>query len=904
MDLLIDILSFGIIFILFFVVIHCLLLLKRRFVFGSSSIIQLEDVPEELQDVFKEATVALHELGFEYAHTITEVSVDELAPRQIHHWFIHQSLPIHADVGPPVSSHNLKSYDVSFISSFPSGRAIVTSDGIDHIQLPLPDRILSVDLNLGDLKKQWEAHKEALYKSKIIEEAQVFTAEESRESSELMMRESLDACKAKGWMCDVVGSSGTLKFTFLGALKFTMKMILSQYKPSRNKVSKKEVKTKAAKPLNIDFEIEALNREASKPSESQGPSLKKILIFTISMLVFAISFGFLFSWSTAIITLVLVVTLHELGHYLGMVLFGYRDRQIFFIPFFGAAASGRKEEANPFQQLVVLLLGPIPGLVLGSMCIFSTIWLDYPYLKEFGMMAIILNYVNLFPVTPLDGGRIVEVLVLNRFPRAQFYFLLMSTLLIIWGAIGLKSIGLSVLALVLILSLPNKWHAGTVVKRLSKCIPLDMPKNEKLRMILHALNQPPFEKQHPEVKRVTAKNIVQHFSVAGPTLLLSIFGMMFYFGFLFVAPLVGSVAYVACTMDYTFDFEEHYSKKIDAAVSDNEKWSALIDAWQYCSTLSEDSSDAGAYLNQALELAESMGRGEDPYLHTNLIMHRLIEHPDLRRDSYFCHLEEIEDEFGMVHPHVAHILLDYVSNESEYVSLEEQIQFAQRALNIWEGLGTTTIDEQIRAINMLLSLYKKNQQWAVVEESFHHVNALYSSSLSTNQNYFYFIESVGSLGDHYVHTERHEKAIALIQGYLPEFEHHKDKISGFNIFKLYTQLAWIYVENEDYDSAKNVLEDTLQTFNTEYRDSYYLETFVVSCMIDTCYIELAQGNYSVAHKQFASLKKWCRENKEDPQTLKAFLNVQPEQNIVGSNEDSWQHRRTQARLKVFNELEG
>src|SRR5258706_5980780 len=44
---------------------------------------------------------------------------------------------------------------------------------------------------------------------------------------------------------------------------------------------------------------------------------------------------------TALLVLVGVLLFHELGHYLGMRAFGYGDVRMFFIPFFGAAVSGK-----------------------------------------------------------------------------------------------------------------------------------------------------------------------------------------------------------------------------------------------------------------------------------------------------------------------------------------------------------------------------------------------------------------------------------------------------------------------------------------------------------------------------------------------------------------------------------
>src|SRR6202007_1919557 len=47
--------------------------------------------------------------------------------------------------------------------------------------------------------------------------------------------------------------------------------------------------------------------------------------------------------------LVAVLFLHESGHWLGMRLFGWRDLKVFFIPFFGAAVSGKRSGAESWK---------------------------------------------------------------------------------------------------------------------------------------------------------------------------------------------------------------------------------------------------------------------------------------------------------------------------------------------------------------------------------------------------------------------------------------------------------------------------------------------------------------------------------------------------------------------------
>ena len=49
--------------------------------------------------------------------------------------------------------------------------------------------------------------------------------------------------------------------------------------------------------------------------------------------------------------------------------FGYRELGVVVLPFLGAVAFGRKDDAGPWQKLVVLLAGPLPGLILAVVCL-------------------------------------------------------------------------------------------------------------------------------------------------------------------------------------------------------------------------------------------------------------------------------------------------------------------------------------------------------------------------------------------------------------------------------------------------------------------------------------------------------------------------------------------------------
>lgn len=113
--------------------------------------------------------------------------------------------------------------------------------------------------------------------------------------------------------------------------------------------------------------------------------------------------------------LVIVLAVHEGGHWLAMRAFGYRDLKVFFIPLLGAATSGSKRDATATQRAIVSLAGPLPGILFAFVASFFAPF-ESDLLAQLLSLALFINAFNLLPLLPLDGGRYLDTTLFARWP--------------------------------------------------------------------------------------------------------------------------------------------------------------------------------------------------------------------------------------------------------------------------------------------------------------------------------------------------------------------------------------------------------------------------------------------------------------------------------------------------------
>ncbi len=134
----------------------------------------------------------------------------------------------------------------------------------------------------------------------------------------------------------------------------------------------------------------------------------------INLLIYGVLFYMLFTPNIAYIaTILIVIIIHELGHFALMRFFDYKNVKIFFIPLIGGYASGTKQQVSQFQLSLIILAGPVPGIIIGTILYFVNKNYNNETISMMANCFLAINILNCLPFHPLDGGRLLETLFIK-----------------------------------------------------------------------------------------------------------------------------------------------------------------------------------------------------------------------------------------------------------------------------------------------------------------------------------------------------------------------------------------------------------------------------------------------------------------------------------------------------------
>ena len=105
---------------------------------------------------------------------------------------------------------------------------------------------------------------------------------------------------------------------------------------------------------------------------------------------------------------VLLILVHELGHYVEAKRSGLDPQLPVFIPFLGAYVALRNMRFDPWVNARVSLAGPVAGGIGAAACLIVAVQTGSDLLRALAYAGFLLNLINLAPIGILDGGHVLR----------------------------------------------------------------------------------------------------------------------------------------------------------------------------------------------------------------------------------------------------------------------------------------------------------------------------------------------------------------------------------------------------------------------------------------------------------------------------------------------------------------
>jgi Zn-dependent protease len=139
----------------------------------------------------------------------------------------------------------------------------------------------------------------------------------------------------------------------------------------------------------------------------------KFGLTAITMVVAVGAYALIFGWAFAV-GLVLIIFVHEMGHFLTSRAMGVPMSAPVFVPFLGAfTTAGRGLTSDRRREAIIAIAGPVSGF-LATLAVYGWALAQAP-LAQGVAFAFSLSYFgffitlfNLIPMLPLDGGRVTS----------------------------------------------------------------------------------------------------------------------------------------------------------------------------------------------------------------------------------------------------------------------------------------------------------------------------------------------------------------------------------------------------------------------------------------------------------------------------------------------------------------
>jgi Zn-dependent protease len=140
----------------------------------------------------------------------------------------------------------------------------------------------------------------------------------------------------------------------------------------------------------------------------KGASLGKVALSGGTMLLSVLAYSLIFGWRYAA-GFVLLILVHEMGHYFAARRRGLPVGLPTFIPFIGAWTQLKQIPHDAETTAYIAIAGPVAGTVAALACYAAARNTGDGMLLALAYSGFLLNLINMIPAGMLDGGQITAV---------------------------------------------------------------------------------------------------------------------------------------------------------------------------------------------------------------------------------------------------------------------------------------------------------------------------------------------------------------------------------------------------------------------------------------------------------------------------------------------------------------
>src|SRR5262249_54507519 len=209
-------------------------------------------------------------------------------------------------------------------------------------------------------------------------------------------------------------------------------------------------------PSDLRWAARGFKKRIEKELDLKPTLVERLTSFGIglSILAFA-SFWYTMGLEFAALLAVFIL-LHELGHALAFRLVGMQLKGIYLVPFMGGAAVSKTPFRTDFQKGFVALMGPGFSLIPTFVFLIGYLASGNSTLYTATAISAFLNFLNLAPILPLDGGHVIKT-VLTAVSRKLA--LVVSCIGVPFGLLGAWWLNDYVFGALILITAIGLWHS-------------------------------------------------------------------------------------------------------------------------------------------------------------------------------------------------------------------------------------------------------------------------------------------------------------------------------------------------------------------------------------------------------------------------------------------------------------